>query len=37
MAAGVLVGIVAVTWKFSAERETWSRKPLPGEWYPSRK
>lgn len=36
VAAGVLVGMVAVTWKFSAERETWARKPEPGEWHPSR-
>lgn len=31
-----MVGIVAVTWKFSAEREVWARKPEPGEWHPSR-
>jgi hypothetical protein len=36
VAAGVMVGIVAITWKFSAERETWARKPEPGEWHPSR-
>ncbi|KAG5917318.1 hypothetical protein E4U42_007298 [Claviceps africana] len=36
IAAGVIVGMVAVTWKFSAERETWARKPEPGEWHPSR-
>ncbi|KAF4513024.1 hypothetical protein G6O67_000348 [Ophiocordyceps sinensis] len=35
--AGVVVaGALAVTWKFSAERETWTRKPEPGEWFPSR-
>ena len=36
VAAGIMVGIVAVTWKFSAERERWARKPEPGEWHPSR-
>lgn len=36
LAGAAVVGIVAVTWKFSAERETWARKPEPWEWHPSR-
>ena len=32
-----MAAIVAVTWNFSAERETWARRPEPGGWYPSRK
>ncbi|KAI9167223.1 RING finger protein [Paramyrothecium foliicola] len=37
IAGAVIFGIAAVTWKFSAERETFARKPEPGGWYPSRK
>lgn len=37
VAGAVIFGIVAVTWKFGAERENWAHKPQPGEWYPSRK
>jgi hypothetical protein len=37
VAGAVMLGIAAVTWKFSAERETFARKPEPGAWYPSRK
>ncbi|KAH7327922.1 hypothetical protein B0I35DRAFT_416057 [Stachybotrys elegans] len=36
VAGAVMFGIVLCTWKFSAEREEWTRKPEPGEWYPSR-
>ncbi|KAM4064705.1 hypothetical protein HRG_004934 [Hirsutella rhossiliensis] len=36
IAGVVMAGVLAVTWKFSAERETWSRKPEPGDWFPSR-
>ncbi|KAH8172706.1 hypothetical protein LIA77_06961 [Sarocladium implicatum] len=31
-----ITGLVAATWKFSANRETWARKPEPWEWHPSR-
>lgn len=35
--AGVaMFGIVAITWKFSADRERWAHKPEPWEWHPSR-
>lgn len=37
IAGAVMAAIVAVTWKFSAERETWARRPEPEGWYPSRK
>lgn len=37
IAGAVIFGIVAVTWKFGADREKWAHKPQPGEWYPSRK
>ncbi|KND90468.1 hypothetical protein TOPH_05007 [Tolypocladium ophioglossoides CBS 100239] len=36
IAGAIMFGIVAVTWKFSAERETWARKPESWEWHPSR-
>ncbi|KAJ4165320.1 hypothetical protein LMH87_006956 [Akanthomyces muscarius] len=36
IAGAVIFGIVAVTWKFGADREKWAHKPQPGEWYPSR-
>ncbi|KZZ91164.1 hypothetical protein AAL_06905 [Moelleriella libera RCEF 2490] len=36
VAAATIVGVVAVTWKFSAERESWARKPESGDWHPSR-
>ncbi|PNY24012.1 Uncharacterized protein TCAP_06060, partial [Tolypocladium capitatum] len=36
VAGAIMFGIVAVTWKFSAERETWARKPESWEWHPSR-
>ncbi|KFH44581.1 hypothetical protein ACRE_046390 [Hapsidospora chrysogenum ATCC 11550] len=36
IAGAVMAAIVAVTWNFSAERETWARRPEPGGWYPSR-
>ena len=31
-----MFGILAVTWKFSAGRETWAHKPEPWETHPSR-
>ncbi|TQV96608.1 hypothetical protein IF1G_05191 [Cordyceps javanica] len=37
IAGAVIFGIVAVTWKFGADRENWAHKPQPGEWYPSRR
>ncbi|KAJ4156884.1 hypothetical protein NW754_008521 [Fusarium falciforme] len=37
IAGVVMAGIVAVTWKFSAERETWAHRPEPGQWYASRR
>jgi hypothetical protein len=37
MIAGVVMaGVLAATWSFSAERETWARKPEAWEWHPSR-
>ncbi|KAH8719007.1 hypothetical protein HC256_003629 [Beauveria bassiana] len=37
VAGAVIFGIVAVTWKFGADREQWAHRPQPGEWYPSRR
>ena len=37
IAGAVMFGNVAITWKFSAERETWARRAEPTGWYPSRK
>ncbi|KAJ3486858.1 hypothetical protein NLG97_g6536 [Lecanicillium saksenae] len=37
IAGAVIFGIVAVTWKFGADRENWAHKPQSGEWYPSRR
>ncbi|KAM3428764.1 hypothetical protein NHJ13734_008459 [Beauveria thailandica] len=37
IAGAVIFGIVAVTWKFGADREQWAHKPRSGEWYPSRR
>ncbi|CAF3504410.1 hypothetical protein SNK03_002262 [Fusarium graminearum] len=36
IAGVVMAGIVAVTWKFSSEREQWAHRPEPGQWYASR-
>ncbi|KAF4466179.1 hypothetical protein FALBO_6960 [Fusarium albosuccineum] len=36
IAGAVMASIVAVTWKFSAERETWAHKPSPTDFQPSR-
>lgn len=36
IAGVVMAGIVAVTWKFSAEREQWAHRPEQGQWYASR-
>ncbi|KAF4974371.1 hypothetical protein FZEAL_8703 [Fusarium zealandicum] len=36
IAGAVLMGTVAVVWKFSADRETWAHKPESWEWHPSR-
>jgi len=35
MTAGMFFQL-AIIWKISAEREVWTRKPEPGEWYISR-
>ncbi|KAI5466597.1 hypothetical protein BGZ63DRAFT_369021 [Mariannaea sp. PMI_226] len=36
IAGAAMLGVVAVTWNFSAKRETWAHKPEPWEWHPSR-
>ncbi|EGR48018.1 uncharacterized protein TRIREDRAFT_62912, partial [Trichoderma reesei QM6a] len=36
IAGAVMFGVVAITWKFSADRERWAHKPEPWEWHPSR-
>ncbi|KAK0388653.1 hypothetical protein NLU13_4896 [Sarocladium strictum] len=36
VAGAVIVGIVAATWSFSADREKFARKPEAWEWHPSR-
>ena len=33
---GVIVGIAALTWKLSADREVRYKMPEPGRFYPSR-
>lgn len=37
IAGVVMAGVLAVTWKFSSERESWVRKPEPEQWFPSRR
>lgn len=32
-----LLGVTAIIWKISAEKEEFSHKPAPGRFYPSRK
>ncbi|PON25570.1 hypothetical protein TGAM01_v205455 [Trichoderma gamsii] len=36
IAGATMFGIVAIVWKFSADRERWAHKPEPWEWHPSR-
>ncbi|KAF3072633.1 hypothetical protein V8C43DRAFT_264538 [Trichoderma afarasin] len=36
IAGAAMFGVIAITWKFSADRERWAHKPEPWEWHPSR-